>query len=53
MDGFYEIENKMDRQVYIDEVLITFTQYLGNNLTVNLFDGEIIKEASSGMASAF
>ncbi len=43
----------MDGLVYIDELLITFTQYFGNNLTVKLFDGEIIKEASSEMASPF
>tara|TARA_R110002050_G_scaffold1244_4_gene8647 strand:+ start:81120 stop:81431 length:312 start_codon:yes stop_codon:yes gene_type:complete len=51
--GFYEFENEMDAQIYIDELLIPFAKQIGGNLTVKLFDGEIVKEASSGMNSPF
>lgn len=51
--GFYEFENQVDAQAYIDELLIPFTKHVGGNLTVKLFDGEIVKDASLGMNSPF
>lgn len=51
--GFYEFENQADAQAYIEELLIPFTKQIGGNLTVKLFDGEIVKEASLGMNSPF
>jgi len=51
--GFYEFKNQTDAQAYIDELLIPFTKQIGGNLTVKLFDGEIVKEASLGMNSPF
>lgn len=51
--GFYEFESQVDAQVYIDELLIPFSKQIGGNLTVKLFDGEVVKEASLGMSSPF
>lgn len=51
--GFYEFDNKTNAQAYIDELLIPFTKQIGGNLTVKLFDGDVVKEASVGMSSPY
>lgn len=51
--GFYEFDNQTNAQTYIDELLIPFAKKVGGNLTVKLFDGEIVKEASIEMNSPF
>jgi len=51
--GFYEFNNQANAQTYIDELLIPFVKHVGGNLTVKLFDGEIVKGASLGMNSPF
>ncbi len=51
--GFYEFDNQQYAQAYIDELLIPFTKQVGGNLTVKLFDGDVVKEASIGMNSPF
>lgn len=51
--GFYEFENQLDAQAYIDELLIPYTKQFGGNLTVKLFDGEIVKDVSLSMNSPF
>lgn len=51
--GFYEFENQVDAQAYIDKLLTPYSKHIGGNLTVKLFDGEIVKDASLGMNSPF
>jgi putative monooxygenase ydhR len=51
--GFYEFDNQTNAQAYIDQLLIPFSKEVAGNLTVKLFDGEIVKEASIGMNSPF
>lgn len=51
--GFYEFDNRANAQAYIDALLTPFAKQVGGNLTVKLFDGDIVKEASIGMSSPF
>lgn len=51
--GFYEFETQQDAQTYIDKLLIPFTKQIGGNLTVKLFDGDIVKSASVEMNSPY
>lgn len=51
--GFYEFDSQANAQAYIDELLIPFSKQVGGNLTVKLFDAEIVKEASVDMNSPF
>ncbi len=51
--GFYEFDNQTNAEAYIDELLIPFTKQVRGNLTVKLFDGEVVKAASIGMYSPF
>lgn len=51
--GFYEFDNQSNAQAYIDELLIPFTKQIQGNLTVKLFDAEVVKDASVGMNSPF
>lgn len=51
--GFYEFDSQINAQTYIDELLIPFTKQIGGNLTVKLFNGEIVKAASLDMNSPF
>lgn len=51
--GFYEFDSIAAAQQYIDGLLIPFAKQVNGNLTVKLFDGEITREASIGMASPF
>jgi hypothetical protein len=51
--GFYEFDSVENAQNYINSLLIPFAQQVKGNLTVKLFDGDITKEASTGMSSPF
>lgn len=51
--GFYEFESRELAQKYIDELLIPFGHSVNGNLSVKLFDGDIVAEASRGMNSPF
>lgn len=51
--GFYEFDSQINAQTYIDELLIPFTKQIGANLTVKLFNGEIVEAASLDMNSPF
>lgn len=51
--GFYEFTSKELAQKYIDELLVPFAQTLNGNLSVKLFDGDVVKDASKGMNSPF
>lgn len=51
--GFYEFESRELAQKYIDELLIPFAQGINGNLSVKLFDGEVVADASKAMNSPF
>ena len=51
--GFYEFTSEDLAQVYIDELLIPFVKEINGNLSVKLFNGDVVKEASIGMNSPF
>lgn len=51
--GFYEFDNQVNAQAYIDGLLIPFAKQVDGNLTVKLFDGDITKQANIGMESPF
>jgi hypothetical protein len=51
--GFYEFDTQENAQAYIDGLLIPFAQQVNGNLTVKLFDGEVVREANIGMNSPF
>ncbi|MBL1142770.1 MAG: hypothetical protein HND53_12140 [Proteobacteria bacterium] len=51
--GFYEFSSFDDSQKYIDELLIPFSKKINGNLTVKLFNGDIVAEACTDMNSPF
>ena len=51
--GFYEFTSLDNAQKYIDELLTPFAQKVNGNLSVKLFDGEVVAEASKGMESPY
>ncbi|MFK8069156.1 MAG: YdhR family protein [Gammaproteobacteria bacterium] len=51
--GFYEFDSIENAQNYIDNLLLPFTQKVGGNLSVKLFDGDIVQSASKGMSSPY
>jgi hypothetical protein len=51
--GFYEFDSKENAQVYIDGLLVPFASQINGNLSVKLFDGDVVAEASKGMQSPF
>lgn len=53
LGGFYEFTSIEQAQKYIDELLIPFTKKVDGNLSVKLFNGDVVSEASKGMASPF
>lgn len=51
--GFYEFDSKENAQAYIDGLLVPFASRINGNLTVKLFDGDVVAEASKGMSSPY
>lgn len=51
--GFYEFSSQELAQKYIDELLIPFAEKVNGNLSVKLFDGDVVAKASIGMNSPF
>lgn len=51
--GFYEFDSLARAQAYIDEVLQPYAAKVQGCLSVKLFDGEVVAEASQGMNSPF
>ena len=52
LGGFYEWDTLENVQNYIDNYLVPGVKYFGN-LTVKLFNGDIVSDASKGMNSPF
>ena len=53
LGGFYEFTSEELAQKYIDELLIPFTKKVNGNLSVKLFNGDVVSDASKGMGSPF
>lgn len=53
LGGFYEFDSLENAQNYIDNLLIPGGKELGANLSVKLFNGNIVEEASKGMNSPY
>lgn len=51
--GFYEFDTVENAQAYIDGVLQPSARQLGGNLSVRLFDGDIVAAGSREMNSPF
>ncbi len=51
--GFYEFDSIDNAQNYIDNLLIPVTKQLGGNLSVKLYNGDAVADASSGMDSPY
>jgi len=51
--GFYEFDSIANAQNYIDKLLVPVTKQLGGNLSVRLYNGDVVEEASRGMDSPF
>jgi len=51
--GFYEFTSLDSAQQYIDELLIPFAKQMNGKLTVKLFNGDVVKEASVDMSSPY
>lgn len=51
--GFYEFDSVENAQNYIDKLLVPVTAELGGNLSVKIFDGDTVEDASRGMNSPF
>lgn len=51
--GFYEFSSVDLAQKYIDELLIPFSQQIDGNLSVKLFNGDVVAAASKDMNSPF
>ena len=53
LGGFYEFDSIDNAQKYIDELLQPFAGKVGGNLSVKLFDGDVVEQASKGMNSPY
>ena len=51
--GFYEFDSQVNAQAYIDGLLAPFAKQVNGNLTVKLFDGDVVEAANMGMNSPF
>lgn len=53
LGGFYEFDSVENAQAYADGLLIPYGKQISANLTIKLFNGDIVKDASIGMDSPF
>jgi hypothetical protein len=51
--GFYEFDSVENAKAYAVGFLASAAQQLGGSLSVKLFDGEVTRDASSGIDSPF
>lgn len=51
--GFYEFDSIANAHAYADGLLAEFARGAGASLSVKLFDGDVVAEASRGMSSPF
>lgn len=53
LGGFYEFDSKENAQNYVDKGLVPYVQVFDANLTVKMFDAEIVADASKDMGSPY
>lgn len=51
--GFYEFDSVQNAQTYAAGMLADFAKAADASLTVKLFDGDVVAEASKGMGSPY
>lgn len=51
--GFYEFDSVQNARDYAEGMLADFAKAAGASLTVKLFDGDVVAEASKGMNSPY
>jgi hypothetical protein len=51
--GFYEFDTKKNAQNYADKYLVPYVQTFDANLTVKLFDAEVVADTSKDMESSY
>jgi hypothetical protein len=51
--GFYEFDSLENAQNYVDNLLVPFVETFNANLTVRLFDGDVVSAASKEMGSPY
>lgn len=51
--GFYEFDSAANARAYAVGYLAKAAEQLGGSLTVRLYDGDVVADASLGMASPF
>ena len=51
--GFYEFDSVQNARAYAEGMLADFAKKRGASLTVQLFDGDVVADASRGMKSPF
>ncbi|ACL95377.2 hypothetical protein EIB18_09745 [Caulobacter vibrioides] len=51
--GFYEFDSVENARAYAEGMLAGFAKAAGASLTVKLFDGDVVAEASRGMSSPY
>lgn len=51
--GFYEFDSIQNARAYAEGMLSDFARAANASLTVKLFDGDVVAEASKGMNSPF
>jgi len=51
--GFYEFDSVQNARAYAEGMLSDFAKAAKASLTVKLFDGDVVAEASKGMRSAY
>jgi hypothetical protein len=51
--GFYEFDSLEHAKAYAEGFLAAAAKQIGGSLSVKLFDGEVVKDASAGIHSPF
>lgn len=51
--GFYEFDSVQNARIYAEGMLADFAKAAGASLTVKLFDGDVVAEASKDMGSPY
>ena len=51
--GFYEFDSVKNARTYAEGMLAGFAKAANASLTVKLFDGDVVAEASKGMSSPY
>lgn len=53
LGGFYEFDSRENAQNYVDNGLVPWVKIFNANVSVKMFDGEIVAAASKDMGSPY